>query len=244
MQRYVVVQKAEGETPLGALERYRALHTELIDVPMTYAGRLDPMATGALILLIGDECKKRDAYTSLDKEYEFSVLFGVGTDTGDVLGIMCDARSHMPGAASFAGAIHSGTRILPYPVFSSKTVRGIPLFEYALRGELDTIEIPKTEMTVCSISFVDSQEVKAADVRDGVARRLETIHESAVNDFRIDSVRASWKTLPDGTYTIARYRAVVSSGTYIRALAQEAGKTLGIPALAYTIHRTHIVIKK
>jgi len=85
-EKYLVCKK-EGETPLEALERLRAAAAIPEDVPMTYAGRLDPMAEGLLLILAGEECKKKDEYTSLEKTYQAKILFGVGTDTYDLLGI-------------------------------------------------------------------------------------------------------------------------------------------------------------
>jgi tRNA U55 pseudouridine synthase TruB len=40
-----------------------------------------PMASGKLLVLLGEECKHQENYHSLDKEYEFSVLLGIGSDT-------------------------------------------------------------------------------------------------------------------------------------------------------------------
>ena len=80
------VYKNAGETPLECLERVRKQHPEFIHMPITYAGRLDPMAEGVLLLLIGDECMKKDEYLNLPKEYEVTVLFGFATDTYDLLG--------------------------------------------------------------------------------------------------------------------------------------------------------------
>jgi len=86
LPRYVLLDKAVGQTPLQCMETWRA--TEGIDpsIPLTYAGRLDPMASGKLLVLVGEECKKKDQYLALDKTYEFAVLLGIGSDTHDVLG--------------------------------------------------------------------------------------------------------------------------------------------------------------
>ena len=46
------------------------------------------------------------------------------------------------------------------------------------------------------------------------------------------------------TPTIKKYRAKVSSGTYIRSLANKIGNDLGIGALAFDIHRTEFIKKK
>lgn len=85
---YVLLHKAVGQTPLEVLELWRQTKPELKNTPLAYAGRLDPMAEGVLLVLIGDECKKQTEYHHLDKEYEFEVLFGLASDSGDVLGLI------------------------------------------------------------------------------------------------------------------------------------------------------------
>lgn len=86
MKKYVVLEKAVGETPLSCAEAWRKENPTYANSPLAYAGRLDPMASGKLLILIGDECKNQTNYHRLDKEYEFSVLLGIGSDTHDVLG--------------------------------------------------------------------------------------------------------------------------------------------------------------
>src|SRR3989344_6100075 len=86
MKKVLILNKKEGETPLGALEKFRAQDKKYKGVKMTYAGRLDPMANGLILILAGDETKNKDKYLALDKEYYFSVLFGFATDTYDILG--------------------------------------------------------------------------------------------------------------------------------------------------------------
>lgn len=91
-----MLEKAVGETPLSCAEAFRSNHPELDGVSMAYAGRLDPMASGKLLVLLGDECKNQTAYHGLDKEYEFSVLLGIGSDSHDVLGrLTIDHSSHL-----------------------------------------------------------------------------------------------------------------------------------------------------
>ena len=81
MKKVIVLNKKEGETPLESLENFRAKNKKYQDVKMTYAGRLDPMASGVLLVLAGDETKNKEKYLNLDKEYEFEILFGFATDT-------------------------------------------------------------------------------------------------------------------------------------------------------------------
>ena len=83
---YVILDKSVGQTPLACLEEWRRAAGVAVSVPLTYAGRLDPMASGKLLILIGEECKQKDSYLNLDKVYNFSALLGIESDTHDVLG--------------------------------------------------------------------------------------------------------------------------------------------------------------
>ncbi len=87
MKRFVVLDKKIGQTPLEALTLWKQAHPKYANMPATYAGRLDPLASGKLLVLLGEECKRKDTYTGLDKEYEVSILLDLATDTGDLLGI-------------------------------------------------------------------------------------------------------------------------------------------------------------
>ena len=90
MDKVVNVYKPISPTPLQVVEKFREKHPEYAESKISYAGRLDPLAEGVLLLLIDKENKKREKYQKLDKEYEFEVLFGAATDTYDLLGIVDD----------------------------------------------------------------------------------------------------------------------------------------------------------
>jgi len=51
-----------------------------------YAGTLDPFATGVLPIAIGRATKVLEYFMETDKEYSFTVQFGIKTDTGDITG--------------------------------------------------------------------------------------------------------------------------------------------------------------
>lgn len=243
MPKFAVIEKSVGETPLHALETFRSEHTELSEAPLTYAGRLDPMASGKLLVLIGDECKNRAAYDGLDKEYEFEVLLGISSDTGDVLGLAeasAQTRRYTPALLRKAGRSIRGAHTLPYPAYSSKTVNGIPLFEYARAGKLGDIKIPTAPMRVYRIAYAGMRTLTNAELLDNIIHRMLLLEG---NDFRNGAISARWSSLlKDGgeRYTIARYRATVGPGTYIRSLAPLIASALGTGGLAYSIHRSRI----
>ena len=217
---------------------------------MTYAGRLDPMATGKILVLIGDECARKSDYTSLDKEYVFEVLLGLETDTGDILGLAESAGESKPvEKEAIQGAIDSlPDRVsLPYPIYSSKHVDGKPLFQHARDGTISDVEIPERAMRIYDIHLEDVRITSSHDMVADINARLGNLSvdpssESPYKDFRVREIRARWSNVlgENRIFTIARVRAVVSSGTYVRSIAPLIARRLGTCGLAYTIHRTRI----
>lgn len=298
MQRYAVVEKAVGETPLAALERFRSEHPEFITgttedfwmqvpllealrrrsrmflygdepnapkqrqmrqkyppmPPLCYAGRLDPMASGKLLILIGDECKRQQAYHKLDKEYVFEVLFGVGSDTGDVLGRL-EYGNVVPEVSAVdlrrvARSLSGSTLSLPYPAFSAKTVAGKPLHVWTLEGRLDEIEIPTATTRIHRLTLEHVTRRNGADIAHHSLVKIEAIppvteaSKRLGADFRRVDVRRDWQTFRekhgDREFIIATFACTASAGTYMRSLAEHIGARFGTSALAYSIHRTTI----
>ena len=81
------VFKPIGISPLDAIKTLKEKYPELKDEKMTYAGRLDPLAEGVLLILAGNAVHEKEKYLKLDKEYEGEILFGFTTDTYDILGL-------------------------------------------------------------------------------------------------------------------------------------------------------------
>lgn len=249
--RYVVLNKEVGETPLMALRAWKETHPEYADTPLAYAGRLDPMAEGKLLILLGEECKHQDRYRGLDKEYEIEVLIDVGSDTGDALGIVTLSPEETQVEESMLRAAlkkEEGVHMRAYPAYSSKTVNGKPLFLHALEGTLTHIEIPEHEEHIYSIAHLGTETLSASALHKRVVAFLQKVpktdEESKVlgADFRIDAVRESWDALNTSsrTFSVLRLRIACGSGTYMRSLAGRIGESLGTKALALSIRRTKI----
>ena len=58
-----------------------------------YSGRLDPLARGLMVILVGSANLNRTYFDKLDKAYRFTVLFGYATDTQDLLGLVTGKKS-------------------------------------------------------------------------------------------------------------------------------------------------------
>lgn len=270
LPRYVILEKKVGETPLACMEAWRAKNGVSVDVPLTYAGRLDPMASGKLLILIGEECKKKEIYLNLDKVYEFSVLFGIGSDTHDVLGRLTSTPYKSP--INLEEQLEkickklNGEIELPYPHFSSKTVQGKPLFEWSLEGKLREIEIPTRKSTIYSLALDRIETKSRAEVAAAARIKIDTIPEitnprkDLGENFRRTDVRSDWGDIEAGLplprkdlgrgeellpeqYQLAYFTCRASSGTYMRTLAKLIGSQLNppTPSLAWSIHRSTIM---
>jgi tRNA pseudouridine55 synthase len=79
----VVVDKPRGPTSHDIVQQARRVfHTRRVG----HAGTLDPMATGVLVLLLGEATKLSDLATAADKTYRAGVHFGRATDSYDADG--------------------------------------------------------------------------------------------------------------------------------------------------------------
>jgi len=252
MKKWVVIEKEVGQTPLAAIETFKKWYPGYSETKMAYAGRLDPMASGKLLVLIGEECKMQERYHALDKEYEVEILLGVGSDSGDVLGLIesCDVRELSRQKVIRAIKKMRGMFVSPYPKFSSKTVNGKPLFLWTLENRLAEITIPTQKGYIYKIKIDKVGKINGAEVVSEARKKIRSIPTVTEDskllgaDFRRESVEATWSKFieknSDQEFTLIKITCVCSSGTYMRSLAEEIGKKLGTCALAYSIHRTEI----
>lgn len=244
------IYKEVGETPLEALERFRASNSELSDKPMTYAGRLDPLAEGVLIILVGDECKDKEKYLNMDKEYEVEIAFGMSTDTYDALGLINTEKHKIVTGIrnSFSGLEVDLTKYVgkfkqQYPPFSAKTVDGVKLYELAKNGELPD-EMPTKEVEIYSIDIINCCAIKSDNLRTRIIQMIDRVK----GDFRQFTIKTKWCEVlglenPDTNsyskyFEVLKIRVRCSSGTYMRSLAHRIGEDLGIGAFALGIKRT------
>lgn len=253
MEKYVVLEKAIGQTPLECAEAWRSRNPEYATAPLAYAGRLDPLASGKLLVLIGDECKRQAEYHNLDKRYEIEVVFGLGSDTGDVMGLLTPTVTPPTISATEVRATLTaltGDIELPYPVFSAKTVGGKPLHTWAMEGRLDEITIPTKRSTIYTLKLIHLSDLSATDLHDQALEKINAIppvtesRKALGNDFRRTDIRADWETWHndhrDQTFPVAHITCTASSGTYMRTLANTIATRHNTRGLALSIHRTHI----
>lgn len=250
MDKVINLYKPLGISPLDAVELFRKSNPQYADVKIGYAGRLDPMAEGLLLLLVGDENKNREGYLGLDKEYNVECILGMETDSYDVLGLVEEgdvkaairvSKEDVKNALQkFEGDIEQ-----KYPPYSSMTVDGKPLFWWAREGRLDEIEIPSAKRHIEKIKLTSFEKVSMAVLQENIFEKISHVQ----GNFRQDEIIKKWneffsKERSDVTEseTFMKISLTVrcSSGTYMRTLIHDLGTILGTKATTFSITRTKV----
>lgn len=134
MNGLLLVDKPTGVTSHDVVHKVRRV---LGIRGIGHAGTLDPMASGLLILLVGEATKVSDYLLNGDKGYEITVQLGVKTDSMDMTGNVLLERpvTVTPEQIRKAALELQGSLELEVPVHSAVKVDGKRLYEFAHKGE-------------------------------------------------------------------------------------------------------------
>ena len=246
MKNIILLKKKEGETPLAALLRFKERNKKYKNVKMTYAGRLDPLVSGLLLILAGDTTKEKEKYLGLSKEYKFEILFGFATDTYDILGKVLPTtirtnstieKNELERKIKQNLKYFTGKFMQKYPMYSSKTVDGKPLFAYARAGKV--VESPEREVRVSSLKLLKIRTLSAQKFLQNIERRVAKVK----GDFRQKEILKIWRIKLNKSkekFSVASFYIKCGSGTYVRSIANDFGQKIGLPSLALSIKRTKI----
>lgn len=241
MNGLINVYKKRCDTPYQTVKKVRNMLGFDDSVKIGYAGRLDPLASGVLLLMIGDECKNRDVHQNHSKTYTFDLVVGISTDSLDPLGIITeiDQSSLNINESQIIKLLNTfvGSQSQKYPSFSSKTINGISMYKLAKKNKLKENEIPSKLINIHKISLNSMRSEKFQEYTDQIIDDIKRIK----GYFRQNEVINSWKILNfNENVKIINITVEVSSGTYIRVLAEEIAKKLDTIGIADNIIRTRV----
>jgi len=198
-----IIDKPAGITSHDVVSRVRRI---LKTKRVGHTGTLDPVATGVMVILIGQATRLAQFLDKDEKEYEAIVRFGFETNTGDGTG---RPRSNVQSPKSitvddvrgvlddFRGEIKQTP-----PMYSAKKVDGKKLYEHARKGE--TIERKAVNVRISELEVIDGS------FSENVG--------SGISDLGL--------------------RVGCSAGTYIRTLAEDIGRKVGVGAHLAELRRT------
>ena len=195
----LVVDKPVGPTSFDVVTRVKRLVRAR---KAGHTGTLDPLASGVLVVCLGEAVKLQQWLTDGDKAYEALVAFGTATTTEDAEGEVVARGDPGPlDAACIRAVLPRFIGLLEQvpPMFSAVRVGGRRLHEAARAGE---------------------------------------VVERAPRQVRVDAFDLLELGEPAGGLRLARLAVRCGKGTYVRTLAADLGRALGVPAHLAGLRRT------
>lgn len=147
----LIVNKPSGITSRDVVNIVgKTLNTKKVG----HTGTLDPMATGVLVLCLGNALKVCELITANDKEYIAKVILGIETETLDTTSPIINTKKTNITKEEIEKVLNSfkGSYIQEVPKYSAVKINGKKLYEYAREGK--EIELPKKMVTIYDIQLV------------------------------------------------------------------------------------------
>ncbi|UAB77885.1 tRNA pseudouridine(55) synthase TruB [Erythrobacter sp. SCSIO 43205] len=209
---WIILDKPRG---LGSTQGVAAVKRNLREAGFAktkvgHGGTLDPLAEGVLPIALGEATKLAGRMLDASKIYEFTVAFGVETDTLDTEGKVVEQSDVRPTLAEVEAVLPQFTGEIEQvpPAYSALKVDGKRAYDLARAGEeveLKTRAVTIHELSICHPRVGGDPASSAANDQSELDSRLRGNDEV-------------------GEVTL---QAHVSKGTYIRSLARDIAHALG-----------------
>lgn len=243
MDALLVIDKPLGLTSFDVVAKVRRL---LKERRIGHAGTLDPLATGVLLLCLGEMTKLVPYLMDADKEYLATARLGVATDTDDA-----DPKAQVLSQASRDDLLRlkeanvravlarfQGEVLQRPPRFSALKLDGKRLYAQARKarekGAAAAIEVPSDAVLSTEDPSVNDP---AAEIEAAIAGKTRIVRIDAIT---VEDVRLLSEHDPPGTWPEVQFRVRCGKGTYIRSLARDLGDALGVGAHLSALRRLRV----
>ena len=238
--------------------KYAAIkHFGKKNLKVGHAGTLDPLATGVLLVCIGNACKRAQELQDHDKEYIARIRFGATTPSYD---LEKEVDRRFPYEHITADAVRAalpaflGEQEQVAPLFSAKSVDGVRAYELARKlyraGKTEAIDaaaletLHRNRITISELELLsyaeEGMEVSEPSLRDPSHSQRATHGSGSLPLTRPRVAMGSETSIPSSASSRihvadtsgmglpeATIRIACSKGTYIRAFARDLGEALG-----------------
>jgi len=247
MHGWILLDKPLG---LGSTQGVSAVKRALREggyakVKVGHGGTLDPLATGVLPIALGEATKLAGRMLDSDKVYDFTIRFGVETDTLDAEGKGIAESEVRPTLAQLEAVLPRFTGPIEQvpPAYSALKVDGERAYDLARAGE--TVVLKSRAVTIYGLEVVatphnrhpgESRDPFATPPADSTA----TLTPMDPGLRRDDGVKNGIETAASAGTALQHItlRAHVSKGTYIRSLARDIALALGTVGHVTMLRRT------
>lgn len=214
----------------GALQHTKATHT----------GTLDPIASGVVVVLTGEDRYRKQELAATKKEYVATVLFGISTDTHDILGKITETKSSSETSCQAILQKYTVSKPVTFsqrvPDFSARRLLGKSSFDFARKkASIPAKYEPVTvyAQTWHSLLNPTNQEILA---------QVQTTLGKVEGDFRQAECSALWnQTLQDNSLRLytAQLSCSTSKRTFIRGIVRDLAYETQVPACILSLTRVN-----
>ena len=197
MNGILLIDKPAGISSFGVVAKVRWLLGQQAGrkVKVGHTGTLDPFATGLMIVVVGEYCKRAAQFSGLDITFQATLHLCQTSSTGDPEGDIQNVSGNQPSEHEAQAVLDKFKGVITQtpPSYSAIKIDGVRAYKLARQGK--EVEIPSRQVTI---------------------HRLEMLSYN---------------------YPELAVEAHVSSGTYIRTLAEDIGRELGTGAYCQQLRR-------
>jgi tRNA pseudouridine55 synthase len=201
----LLLNKPSGPSSNTVLQRVKRL---LGATRAGHTGTLDPLASGLLVITIGQATKFSGALLEADKAYRARLRLGERTSTGDAEGAVLSRSEVAVSESALRAALERfrGEIEQVPPMYAAIKHEGRPLYAYARRGEhvdraprrvairrldLETFEAKAANLYVeCSKGTYIRTLAEDVGAELGCGAHLEALERLAVGSFRLEQAVA------------------------------------------------------
>jgi tRNA U55 pseudouridine synthase TruB len=218
-------EKNIGETMDEVIRRFKNEYLLKDNIKIAYAGRLDPLAFGKIILLTEDDIYIKDQYCGKNKTYTCTIVHGIQTDTFDIMGKIISENEWKP--------IYNNIKDIEYeqiyPMYSSIHViqNGMrkPLWYYE-KNNIKVENMPSKRVKLLNGEKISNDLIiSSKDLFDIITNRINKVKKDT---YRQEEIINLWKkklsNLDDSVESsikLSKWEFDISSGGYIRYLANK-----------------------
>lgn len=208
MNGILVIDKPAGLTSHDVVNRVRRI---LKTKRVGHTGTLDPFATGVLVVLVGKATRLAQFLDKDEKAYKAVIQFGFETDTGDATGQVQNAKCKMQNE-EIANVLEKTNWELVFDKFRGEIEQTPPMYSAKKVGGKKLYEHARKGVEI---------ERKAVKVK--------------ISELEITSALS--ENLELETWNL-ELKVTCSAGTYIRTLAEDVGRAVGVGAHLTELRRT------
>jgi len=150
MNGFLIINKPKGITSFDVIRKVR----KVLNIrKIGHAGTLDPMATGLLILAIGEGTKLLEYLIKKEKTYEAEITFGYESETFDTEGKLTQISAKEIDLTEIQTALNNFTGKIQQipPKYSALKIQGKKAYELAREGK--EIQMKAREVEIFNIEI-------------------------------------------------------------------------------------------